>query len=120
MDTWFYWSHRALHLRQLYWIHKQHHRFTTPVGVSAVFAHPIEDALVNLPSTFIGPVLVHNDAHFLTLLIYLALRFNETIDAHSGFMLPSLWRMPPLSWLHGGAERHDWHHSHQLGNYGGF
>ena len=22
--------------------------------------------------------------------------------------------------VHGGARRHDWHHAHQVGNYGGF
>ena len=91
------------------------------LGRLELFAHPLEDLLVNLPSTFVGPVLVCRDAHFFVFLAYLALRFNETIDAHSGFDLPlSPWRCAPLRWVHGGAERHDWHHSHQVGNFGGF
>ncbi len=118
-DTWFYWGHRAHHEFPLLYrmVHKQHHRFTTPIGLAAVYAHPVEDVLVNLGSTFVGPVLFPD--HLVIWLIYIALRFHETVDAHSGYDLPwSPWRY--LGWMHGGAGRHDWHHSHQLGNYGGF
>jgi sterol desaturase/sphingolipid hydroxylase (fatty acid hydroxylase superfamily) len=57
-DTYFYWGHRLLHHPFLYAaIHKQHHRFNTPVGLASMFAHPAEDLLVNLGSTFVGPLL---------------------------------------------------------------
>ena len=119
-DTWFYWTHRLLHHKAIYkYVHKQHHRFKTPVGVAAVFAHPLEDLIVSLPSTFIGPVLYRPDAHFVVFALYIGLRFHETVDAHSGYVFP--WS--PWTWLgalHGGADRHDWHHSHQVGCYGGF
>ena len=119
-DTWFYWTHRLLHHKAIYkYVHKQHHRFKTPVGVAAVFAHPLEDVIVSLPSTFIGPVVYRPNAHFAVFALYIGLRFHETVDAHSGFVLP--WS--PWTWLgalHGGAGRHDWHHSHQIGCFGGF
>ena len=117
-DTWFYWSHRALHHPSVYsMVHKQHHRFTTPVGISATFAHPLEDVLVNLGSTFCGPCLYRSDAHFVVLLLYMALRFNETIDAHCGYEFPfSIW---PYTGR-GTAAWHDWHHSNQVGNFGGW
>lgn len=58
-------------------------------------------------------------AHGLVFLVYLAMRFHETTDAHSGYDFPwSPWRL--LGSLHGGARRHDWHHSHVNGNFGGF
>jgi sterol desaturase/sphingolipid hydroxylase (fatty acid hydroxylase superfamily) len=119
-DTWFYWTHRLLHHERIYkYVHKQHHRFKTPVGVAAVFAHPVEDLVVSLPSTFIGPLLYRPGSHFALFALYIGLRFHETVDAHSGYALPwSPWRW--LGAMHGGAGRHDWHHSHQVGCYGGF
>ena len=117
-DTYFYWAHRALHHRFVYaYVHKQHHEFKEPTGVAALYAHPVEDLLVNGVSTFLGPVLF--PSHGTVLLIYLGLRFHETTDAHSGYDFPwSPWRW--LGVLHGGVRRHDWHHSHITGNYGGF
>jgi len=49
-------------------------------------------------------------------MIWLFLRVLETVDAHSGYYFP--WS--PFNWLaYGGSERHDFHHSHGTGNYGG-
>ena len=75
-DTWFYWAHRLFHTKFLYKrIHKQHHKFMTPIGIAAVYAHPIEDLFVNLGSTFIGPVVL--PSHFVVWLLYMGMRFNE-------------------------------------------
>ena len=117
-DTWFYWAHRCFHHPFLYnRFHKQHHQFMTPVGIAAVYAHPVEDLLVNLGSTFVGPVTY--PSHFFLYCVYMGLRFYETVDAHSGYDFEwSVWKQ--LAWVHGGAGRHNWHHSHQVGNYGGF
>ena len=116
-DAWFYWGHRLLHSPALYWIHKQHHRFYSSVGIAATFAHPVEAVLIGLGSTFAGPVLFPR-THMLVWLVYFALRLHETVDAHSGYDFPwSPWRYMPL---HGGCRRHDFHHSHNKGNYGGF
>lgn len=118
-DTYFYWTHRLLHHSLIYqYIHKQHHKFKVPVGISALYAHPIEDLLVNNISTFIGPLLY--PSHFYLWLIHLGLRFHETVDAHSGYIFPwSPWKLLTI-YIHGGASRHDWHHSNQVGNYGGY
>lgn len=66
-DTWFYWTHRALHHRYIYrFIHKQHHQFREPTGVAAFYAHPLEDLFVNVASTFIGPMLFPSKPHEVT------------------------------------------------------
>ena len=81
-DTWFYWAHRLFHTKWLYKrFHKQHHRFTTPVGISAVYAHPVEDLFVNLGSTFVGPLVF--PSHFVVWILYMGMRFNEVEDVCS-------------------------------------
>ena len=55
----FYYIHRALHDNRIYrFIHKKHHEFTAPVGMAAIYAHPVEHLLVNLLPVFAGPLLL--------------------------------------------------------------
>eukprot|EP01136_Pigoraptor_vietnamica_P018606 Opistho-1_new@65200 len=114
-DTLFYWAHRALHHRSIYkYIHKQHHKFNTSIGIAAEYAHPIESMLANTIPTVGGAALL--GTHMSTFWIYLAIRIHETVDAHSGYNFPwSPWHYLVFS----GADRHDFHHSHNKGNYGG-
>jgi len=49
---------------------------------------------------------------------WLFIRLTETYDAHSGYDFPwQPWKLLPFQ---GGADRHDFHHSHNVGNYGAF
>jgi methylsterol monooxygenase len=114
-DATFYWSHRTLHHPLFYArIHKKHHSFKTSLGIAAEYSHPVETAL-NTISTLLGPFLLGMDANSLCL--FMALRVWETLDAHSGYRLPfSPWGV--VLWVQGGAERHDFHHSKNIGNFG--
>ncbi len=77
------------------------------------YAHPAEALLVNGLPLFLAFYLVN--FHISQLLLFLALRLWETIDAHSGYDFPfSPWRYLT------GAVNHDLHHSANLGNYGMF
>eukprot|EP01121_Diplochlamys_sp_Union-15-3_P014941 TRINITY_DN483_c0_g1_i1.p1 TRINITY_DN483_c0_g1~~TRINITY_DN483_c0_g1_i1.p1 ORF type:complete len:260 (-),score=17.56 TRINITY_DN483_c0_g1_i1:72-851(-) len=116
-DTLFYWSHRLLHTPLLYQrIHKRHHDYKVSIGIAAEYAHPIETLISNSIPTLLGTVII--GPHFVTLLLWLFFRLWETVDAHSGYDLP----IAPLKWLPftGGAERHDFHHSKNIGNFGAF
>ena len=57
-------------------------------------------------------------SHFVVLAAFTALRSWQTVQSHAGYDLPwdpcNVW---PFS---GGSRRHDFHHSHNAGNYGGF
>lgn len=116
-DTFFYWAHRALHDNRIYqYIHKKHHNFHVNVGIAAEYAHPVEDLLANIVPTITGCLLL--GSHVCVLWFWLAIRLTETVDAHSGYEFP----LSPFSLLpfQGGADRHDFHHSHNTGCYGAF
>lgn len=49
---------RLFHHPKLYkWVHKTHHEWTAPVGVSSIYCHPLEHAVVNLFPVVAGPAL---------------------------------------------------------------
>ena len=116
-DTMFYWGHRLLHWKPLYpYIHKVHHSFYQPVGIASLYSHPIEILVTNMVPFMAGPFLV--GAHVATLWIWLVLRIAETCDGHSGYEFSwSPYRLLPFS---GSAAHHDFHHSHNKGNFGSF
>jgi sterol desaturase/sphingolipid hydroxylase (fatty acid hydroxylase superfamily) len=106
-----------LHHKSIYkYIHKKHHTFKESIGIASEYAHPVEDVLANTIPT-IGGCLVMG-SHVAVLWIWLAIRVAETVDAHSGYRFP----LSPFAMLgfQGGAERHDFHHSHNVGCYGSF
>lgn len=116
-DTIFYWTHRLLHESKWLYrnIHKQHHRFKTNVGIASEWANPVESLLGNTLPTLIGPYLMKS--HPYTMFSWIAYRVLETINAHSGYNL----KWVPFNWFPavlGGADRHDFHHSHNVGAYG--
>ena len=114
----FYWSHSTLHLPAFYWIHKKHHEYTRTVSIAAVYAHPIEYMFGNLLPSGMGVVLLlpFTTVHFVTFMCWLVYRVFEAVDGHCGYdwtwgqlsFFP--WRLRP--------EYHDFHHSHNCGNYG--
>eukprot|EP01102_Stenamoeba_stenopodia_P010250 TRINITY_DN3074_c0_g1_i1.p1 TRINITY_DN3074_c0_g1~~TRINITY_DN3074_c0_g1_i1.p1 ORF type:complete len:312 (-),score=82.41 TRINITY_DN3074_c0_g1_i1:30-830(-) len=116
-DTLFYWAHRILHTKWLYrHIHSQHHRFQISIGIASEFAHPVESILANTIPTILGPLLL--GVHVTTFWIWLFVRIFETVEAHSGYDFPC---SPFSGWLPtNGADRHDYHHSHNEANFGSF
>lgn len=117
-DTLFYWGHRTMHHPSIYkYIHKQHHKFNKSIGIAAEYAHPLEDLLCNTLPTIGGCLLM--GSHVVTLWLWLFLRVVETVDTHSGYSWP-FYPFHIIPFIQGGAERHDFHHSHNLGCYGSF
>ena len=95
-ETIFYFSHRLLHNKKLFrLIHRKHHTFRQVRPVSSEYAHPLEN-LLNLVAMYAGLVLM--GSHFLTWVLWVALRIYETNDGHSGYE------------HNAAASRHAYHH----------
>lgn len=118
-DATFYFSHRFLHLRWVYpYIHKMHHEYSQTVGIASQYTHPVEFVLGNVIPTAVGPLILGPHMHLLTVFAWYALRIGESLDGHCGYEFSfSPYRLIPFS---GSASYHDYHHSHNVGNYASF
>jgi len=111
-DVTHYWLHRALHIPYLYkWIHKVHHQFASPFGLSAAFSHPLEVLILAVP-TFLGPLLIR--PHYLTFYTWVLFRQLDAVSTHSGYDLPNILNLVPF---YGGTSSHDFHHKSFIFNY---
>ncbi|XP_055925576.1 fatty acid hydroxylase domain-containing protein 2-like [Argiope bruennichi] len=103
----FYYCHRLLHYSYFYkYIHKRHHEFTSPIGIAALYAHPIEHLACNLLPAFFGPFLL--GTHIMVYWLWYSLALLTTLNAHTGFHLPLL----------PSPEAHNYHHLKFTENYG--
>mmetsp|Transcript_24177 Transcript_24177/g.67712 ORF Transcript_24177/g.67712 Transcript_24177/m.67712 type:complete len:268 (-) Transcript_24177:224-1027(-) len=100
----FFYSHWLLHHRLLYpWIHKIHHEAKAPIGLAAVYAHPLEVVVGNFFATTFA--LYVPGAHLLLVYVFAVVGIVITVAHHSGYSVLD-------------ARHHDFHHSHNIGNYG--
>ncbi|OAF71398.1 hypothetical protein A3Q56_00826 [Intoshia linei] len=103
----FYYFHRLAHHPSLYkYVHKQHHEWKTSIGLTCVYAHPIEHTLVNLIPVLAGPLLT--GAHASSIWIWLVITIISTIISHCGYHFPFL----------PSPESHDYHHVQFNNNFG--
>ncbi|PVV03766.1 hypothetical protein BB560_001743 [Smittium megazygosporum] len=117
-DFYHYFVHRLMHNKFLYKrIHKVHHEYTAPFGITAEYAHPLETIILG-QGTIGGPLLYTffvEPVHITTMLWWITLRLWQTIEAHCGYDFP--WSMYHWFPLWAGADHHDYHHMAFVNNF---
>ena len=116
-DTYFYWSHRLLHVKKIYAVvHKLHHLSHDPTPWAAYAFHPLEavvQAAIFPIMVFIIPV------HPFALLAWGLYQVFLNVMGHAGFELfPSGFTSGKITKWHNTATHHNMHHKYANSNYG--
>jgi Delta7-sterol 5-desaturase len=116
-DTYFYWTHRAMHHPKLFrWFHRTHHRSVAPTPFAA-YAFDLPEAVVQ--SLIVPLWLLMVPMHPLGLFVFLAFMIIRNVMGHAGVELmprglaDSRW----FGWINA-TTHHDLHHSSFRYNYG--
>ncbi|CDW73081.1 sterol desaturase family protein [Stylonychia lemnae] len=118
-DLTFHLIHRFLHWRVIYpYFHKVHHQYRTTIGIAAEYSHPIDFIIGSVIPGSVGAMILGDNMHFTTYLVWVMVRLGESLDGHSGYEFSwSPYRLIPFSTS---ASYHNFHHSHNIGNYSSF
>jgi len=116
-DTYFYWTHRAMHSSALYkWVHKVHHLSTNPSPWAAYAFHPLEavvEAGIVVVLAFVIPV------HPLSISLFLLIMMIYNVYGHLGYELyPKRFSRSRVGKWINTSVNHNQHHQFFTGNYG--
>jgi sterol desaturase/sphingolipid hydroxylase (fatty acid hydroxylase superfamily) len=116
-DTYFYWTHRLMHIPWLFrWIHATHHRSTNPTPWAAFSFHPGE-AIIE--AGIIVLIVITIPCHPWAIGVFLLYMTTITVMGHLGYeIFPSRFRKSSIGQLQNTATNHDVHHRHSRYNYG--
>lgn len=116
-DTYFYWTHRAMHHPRLFKLfHLVHHKSTNPSPWASYAFHPLEgfvEAGIIIPIAFLIPF------HFSAMFVFLLFMMIYNVYGHLGFeILPTQWHKHPIGKYINTSIDHNVHHKYFKGNYG--
>ena len=123
-DTWFYWFHRFMHKEPFYtWIHKIHHKSTTPNLLTTVSESPIESIIngFSMPAFFMVFSLVVFPVHQAAAALIAPTAILMGLYVHSGHeFLPRWWHKSWATKWFITTTFHDQHHKYFNYNFGGY
>jgi Delta7-sterol 5-desaturase len=116
-DTYFYWTHRFMHLPKVYkLVHRAHHLSTNPSPWAAMAFHPIEAVI---EAAVIVLIAVLFPVHRLTIALFLLGMMAYNVYGHLGYELyPRSFAKSRIGkWINTSVS-HNQHHQYFKGNYG--
>ncbi|TND08227.1 MAG: sterol desaturase [Bacteroidetes bacterium] len=116
-DTWFYWSHRFMHLKSVFpYVHKVHHLSINPTPMASFSFHPVEAVI----EAAIFPILVVSlPLHPLAIVIFLFLMTVMNVVGHLGYeILPKGFTKHWFFKWSNTSTHHNMHHRLVKCNYG--
>ncbi|MGH6625356.1 MAG: sterol desaturase family protein [Burkholderiaceae bacterium] len=116
-DTWFYWTHRAMHHPRIFrWMHRTHHESVAPTPWTA-YSFSSAEALVQ--ALYLPLALLVLPVHQAVIFVWMIWMVLRNVMGHSGAELL------PRAWLAGWWGRwftttlhHEMHHAYGRYNYG--
>jgi sterol desaturase/sphingolipid hydroxylase (fatty acid hydroxylase superfamily) len=118
-DTWFYWTHRAMHHPKIFpFIHKVHHQSKNPTPWAAFSFHPLEAII----SGAYFPVMVYLiPIHLDSVLLFSTFMLLMNVNGHLGFELfPRGFTKHKILGWYITSTHHNMHHRFVKCNYGFF
>jgi sterol desaturase/sphingolipid hydroxylase (fatty acid hydroxylase superfamily) len=115
-DFFFHLGHRLMHTRYFYSkYHKIHHKYNISISIASESMHAFEYVFTGIIPSSIGMVVLGRRVHYITHLAWIYARISETTNGHSGYDFPwSVYALLPNATT---TPYHDYHHSHNIGNY---
>lgn len=116
-DTWFYWTHRFMHLRRVFpLVHRVHHLSVNPTPWASFSFHPVEAII----EAGILPLLVIiMPLHPVALLLFLVAMTVMNVNGHLGYeIFPKGFTRKPFFRLANTSTHHNMHHRLTKCNYG--
>ncbi|NOS93961.1 MAG: sterol desaturase family protein [Cyclobacteriaceae bacterium] len=116
-DTYFYWTHRAMHHPSIYkWFHQVHHLSTNPSPWAAYAFHPLEavvEAGIVVLIVFVMPT------HPMAVSLFLLIMMVYNVYGHLGYELyPKGFSKSAIGKWINTSVNHNQHHQFFRGNYG--
>ena len=117
-DTWFYWSHRAMHHPSIYkYVHALHHKSLDVNPYTSSSFHVIESLWLTF---WLLPLAILMPISMTVLGIMQVIGTLNNLKSHLGYELfPKFFILPPFNMLVN-ATNHSLHHTQYNGNYGLF
>ena len=116
-DTYFYWTHRAMHHRRLFrFFHRTHHLSRTPTPWAA-YSFSVPEAIVQ--GAFVPLFVAFVPMHALAIFVFVVIQIMRNVMGHAGSEVhpagfgPGRW----LGW-NNTTTHHDLHHETGRYNYG--
>lgn len=87
-ETFFYWTHRAMHHRLLYAHHRLHHSTKTSLGITGLYTSPLDFLITQALPVLLPPIVA--GSHVFVCWMYTPIVAINSAHSHSSYHFPGL------------------------------